>query len=101
MAHLPGEHDEEEDPEAPDVAGGVVALPLEHLGRDKVGGVAGRHEEAVLGAELLGEAEVADAEGVGIAAVVGVEDVGRLQVTMDYLQGVTFDRVEIFPDLWW
>ena len=52
---------------------------------DEVGGVAGRHEEPVLRAELLGEAEVDDAERVGVAAGVAVQDVGRLQVAVHNL----------------
>ena len=53
---------------------------------DEVGGVAGRHEEPVLCAELLGEAEVDDAERVGVPAGVAVQDVGRLQVAVHHLK---------------
>ena len=59
---------------------------LTHLWSHEVGGVAGRHEEAVLCAQLLGEPEVADAEGVGVAAGVAVQDVGGLQVAVHHLQ---------------
>ena len=53
---------------------------------DEVCGVAWRHEEPVLCAELLGEAEVDDAERVGVAAGVAVQDVGRLQVSVHHLR---------------
>ena len=53
---------------------------------DEVCGVAGGHEEPVLCAELLGEAEVDDAERVGVAAGVAVQDVGRLQVAVHHLK---------------
>ena len=72
------EHDEEEHAEGPDVAGGVVSLLAEDLRGHEVCRVAGRGQEAVLGPELLGEAEVADAQRVRVARLVGVKDVGWL-----------------------
>ena len=56
-----------------------------YLWSDKVRRVAGRHQQAVVRPHLLREAEVADAQALGRAAVVGVEDVGRLQVAMHHL----------------
>ena len=80
--HIPGQHDEEKNAERPCVAGGVVALALEDLGRSVVSRVAGCHEEAVGVAELLGKAEVDDAQRVVAVRVVHVEDVGGLEVAM-------------------
>ena len=66
---------------------------------DEVGGVAWRHEEPVLRAELLGEAEVDDAERVGVAASVAVQNVGRLQVAVHNLgeEGIN-NRVRLKSD---
>ena len=81
---LAGQHGVEQHAETPDVAGGVVALLLQHLGRHEVGRVAGRHEQAVLGAQLLGEAEVADAKAFRNVIRVAVQNVGRLEVSMHH-----------------
>ena len=60
-------------------------INLAYLWGHEVCCVAGRHEEAVLCAQLLGEPEVADAEGVGVAARLAVQDVGGLQVAVHHL----------------
>ena len=46
---LPREHDVQQDTEAPDVTSSIVALPLEDLGSNKVGRVAGRRQESIIG----------------------------------------------------
>ena len=58
--HIPGEHREQDHAETPDVARRVVALPAQHFGRHKLRRVARRHQEAVVGAQLLSEPEVAN-----------------------------------------
>lgn len=57
-----------------------------NLRSHKVGGVARCHQQAILGPQLLGEAEVADPDGLGVAALVHVEDVAGLQVPVHHLQ---------------
>ena len=83
-----GEHGVEEDAETPDVASGVVSLLFQHLGGHEVGRVARRHEKAVLGAQLLGETEIADTKAFRNVIRVAVENVGRLEVSMHYAVGV-------------
>lgn len=56
-----------------------------HLRRHEVGRVAGRHEEPVLGPQLLGEAKVTDAQALGIPRLIYVEDVAGLEVPMHNL----------------
>ena len=60
--YLPREHNVKQHSEAPDITGGVVALPLENFGGHKVGGVAGRREEAVIRSQLFGKSEINDAQ---------------------------------------
>lgn len=60
--------------------------PLRYLGRHKVGGVTRRHQQAVLRSQLFGKAEVADPDGLGVPALVHVEDVAGLQVSVHHLQ---------------
>lgn len=59
---------------------------MAYLGCDKVGGVARRHEQTVLCSQLFGETEVADPDGLGVPALVHVEDVAGLQVSVHHLQ---------------
>ena len=82
--HSPGQHGVQKHPQAPDINGSVIALFLEHFRRHKVGRVAGRHEEAILSAKLFSETKVCNAEKRGLCPRLGVEHVGRLQVTMDH-----------------
>ena len=64
----------------------TLLLATAHLWRDKVGGVAGGHEQAVVGAQLLREAKVADVQALRRAVHVGIQQVGRLEVTVNYLR---------------
>lgn len=57
-----------------------------YLGCDEVGGVTRRHEQAVLCPQLFGETKVADPDGLGVPALVHVEDVAGLQVSVHHLQ---------------
>lgn len=112
MSHRPRQHGVEQDSQTPDVTGGVVALPHQHLqhirdtwassvcfiqcsthGADdphlrshEVSRVAGSQQQTVVSAQLLGEAEVTDADGVGVSWIVHVEDVAGLQVPVHHLQ---------------
>lgn len=56
------------------------------LWSDEVGGVAWRHEQAVLGSQLFGETKVTDPDGLGVAALVNVQNVAGLQVSVHHLQ---------------
>lgn len=58
-----------------------------HLGSHEVRRVAGRHEQPVLGAQLLGKPEVTDADGLGVPGLVHVQNVARLQVPVHDLGG--------------
>lgn len=58
-----------------------------HLRRHKVGSVARRHEKPVVCPQLLGKAKVANADGLGVAGLVNVEDVAGFQVSVDHLEG--------------
>lgn len=49
--------------------------------------VAGRHEQPVLGSQLLGKPKVADSDGFRVSRLVHVQDVTWLQVPVDDLQG--------------
>lgn len=60
-----------------------------NLRSDKVGRVARGHEQAVVGAQLLGEAKVADPDGLGVPRLVHVEDVAGLQVSVHHLEDKT------------
>ncbi|KAE8743638.1 hypothetical protein FOCC_FOCC010783 [Frankliniella occidentalis] len=71
----PSQEDEEDDAQRPNVAGLVVALALEHFGCHEVGRVAGCHEQAIFGPELLGEAKVDDPQRFGGHALRFVQDV--------------------------
>lgn len=57
-----------------------------HLWSYEVSGVARRHQQPVLRSQLFGEAEVADADGLGVPALVHVQDVAGLQVSVDHLR---------------
>lgn len=57
-----------------------------HLRSHKVSRVARGHEQAVVGTQLLSEAEVTDPDGLGIARLVNVENVTGLQVSVDHLE---------------
>lgn len=60
-------------------------MTVRYLGRDKVGGVTRRHEQAVLCSQLFGETKVADPDGLGVPALVHIEDVAGLQVSVHHL----------------
>lgn len=64
-----------------------------YLGGDEVGGVTRGHEQAVLRSQLLGEAKVADPDGLGVPALVHIQDVTGLQVSVHHLQTQQGDRV--------
>ena len=59
---------------------------MRYLGCDKVGGVTRRHEQAVFCSQLFGETKVADPDGLCVPALVHVEDVAGLQVSVHHLQ---------------
>lgn len=59
---------------------------MANLGCHKVGGVTRRHEQTVLCSQLFGETKVADPDGLGVPALVHVEDVTGLQVSVNHLQ---------------
>lgn len=65
----PCEEDVEDDAQRPDVARLVVALPFQYFGGDEVSRVAGSHQQAILRAQLLGEAEVDYSERLGLHAL--------------------------------
>ncbi len=89
----PSQHGVEEDPQTPDINGGIVSLLLEHLGGHKVSRVAWRHQEPVLSSQLLGKAKVCNAQCLVVAMRFAVEDVGGFQVSMHHpLQVQVLDR---------
>ena len=51
-----------------------------HLGCHKVGGVARCHEEPILSPQLLGKAEVTDAQALGVPRLIHIQDVAGLEV---------------------
>lgn len=57
-----------------------------HLGCYEVSRVARGHQQAVVGAQLLSEAEVADPDRFRISRLVDVEDVAGLQVSVHDLR---------------
>ncbi len=62
-----------------------MVMEMRYLRCNKVGGVARRHEQAVLCSQLFGETKVADPDGLGVPALVHVEDVTGLQVSVHHL----------------
>lgn len=58
---------------------------LPHLRRYEVCSVTRCEQEAVIPPQLLGEAEVADSDGVGVPRIVHVQNVTGLQVPMNHL----------------
>lgn len=67
-----------------------------YLGGHEVRGVAGCHEQPILGSQLLGKPEVTDADGLGVPGLVHVQYVARLQVPMHDLGGWT-DMPDLGP----
>lgn len=57
-----------------------------HFRGHKICGVARGHEKAILCSQLLGEAEVADANVFRVSRLIHVEDVAGFQVPVNYLQ---------------
>lgn len=56
-----------------------------YLGGDKVGGVAGSHEQPVLRSQLLGKPKVADPDGVWVSWLIHVEDITWLEISVHHL----------------
>lgn len=80
----PRQHSVQQHPEAPDVNGRIVPLLLQHFWGNKVGRVARRHQQTILCPELLGKAKVGNPQCFVRTLGLGVEDVGRLQVSVHY-----------------
>lgn len=57
-----------------------------NLGGNERGRVTGRHQESVVGPELLGKSKIADVEAVRVALGVGVKDVRGFQVPVHHLR---------------
>lgn len=56
-----------------------------HLRSDEVCRVTRCHEEAIVRPQLLRKAEVADVQALRRSIRIGVQQVGRLQVSVDHL----------------
>ena len=82
--HSPSQHGVEENSQTPYVDGCIVALLLQHLRSYEICRVARSHQQTIFSSELLGEAKVSNAEGLVRTVGLGVEDIGRLQVSVDY-----------------
>ena len=54
------------------------------LGGHEICGVAGGHEQPVLGPQLLGKSEIGNSEALGLAGRTGVEEIGWLQIPVDH-----------------
>ena len=57
-----------------------------YLRRYKVGSVAGGHQKPVIRPQLFSKAKVTDSQAISVAAHIGIEYVGWLQVPVYYLQ---------------
>lgn len=82
--HSPCQHGVEQHPETPDINSSVVALLLEDFGGHKVSRVARGHQQTILRSQLLGKTKVSNAQDIVGTILLGVEDVGGLEVTMDH-----------------
>lgn len=56
-----------------------------YLWSDKVGRVARSHKKPIVCPQLLGKAKVTNADAFWVAGLIYIEDVARLQVSVDYL----------------
>lgn len=52
----------------------------------KVSSVARCHQQAVLGSQLFGEAEVTDPDRLWVSGLVHIQNVTRLKVSVDHLR---------------
>lgn len=82
---LPSEHDEKKNAEAPNVTSGIITLTFENFGSNEIGRVTRCHEEPIFGSKLFGKAKVTNAQRVRISSVIGVKNVGGLEIAVNNL----------------